>query len=243
MRRTTQLGGLDCRVLQEGDERPRACVVICHGFGAPGDDLVALYPELNEVAPSLKGVRFVFPEAPLSLSSLGYPPGARAWWPIDWEQIQKLTLGDPAALREFRQQEPPGLAAARQALLKLVSELSAQTQLPLGQLVLGGFSQGAMLATDVALRLEEAPRALVALSGTLLLEEQWKKRAPARAGLPVFQSHGRQDPILRFDFALLLKALLEESGLKLEWHDFDGGHGIPLEVLAALGQFLARVIG
>jgi len=243
MRLMTELGGLSCRVLQEGEEKPKACVVLCHGFGAPGDDLVALYPELLELEPRLSGVRFVFPEAPLSLSAFGYPPGSRAWWPIDWEQIQRLSAGDPAALREFRRQEPPGMAQARQSVLKLVNELTAQSGLSVGQLVLGGFSQGAMVTNDVTFRLEEAPRALVTLSGTLLLEDLWRKKAAARAGLRVFQSHGRQDPILRYDAALLLKALYEESGLKVDWHDFQGGHGIPLDVLEALARFLLDAVG
>ncbi len=238
----TELGGLACRVLQEGEEKPKACVVLCHGFGAPGDDLVGLYGELLELEPKLSGVRFVFPQAPLSLSEYGYPPGSRAWWNIDWEQIQRLSVGDPETLREFRKQEPPGMAQARQALLKLVNELTAQSGLSVGQLVLGGFSQGAMLTNDVTFRLEEPPRALVTMSGTLLLEDLWRKKAAARKGLRVFQSHGRQDPILRYDAALLLKGLYEEAGLQVEWHDFQGGHGIPLDVLQALAQFLGGAL-
>src|SRR5436309_2302056 len=81
------------------------------------------------------------------------------------------------ALREFRKAEPEGMAKARAMMLKLVDELVAQTGLPLGKIVLGGFSQGAMISTDVALRLEEAPRALAILSGTLLIEDAWRAKA------------------------------------------------------------------
>jgi len=242
MQMITELGGLSCRALQEGDEKPRACVVLCHGFGAPGDDLVGLYDELLEQQPSLAGVRFLFPQGPLSLAAFGYPPGSRAWWNIDWEQIQRLSGGDPAAIREFRKREPDGMAAARAAMLKLVQEVLVQTALPMNRLVLGGFSQGAMITTDVTLRLEEAPAALVALSGTLLIEDTWRQKAKARTGLRVFQSHGRQDPVLRYDAALLLKELYEQAGMTVDWHDFDGGHGIPLEVLQALGKFLTIVL-
>ncbi len=238
MRLTTSLGGLQCRVLQEGDGAPRGVVVLCHGFGAPGDDLVGLYEELIALAPSLSGVRFVFPAAPLSLASMGYGD-ARAWWLIDFEKIQALNSGDLAALQEFRKQEPDGMAKARALMLKAIDELTAQTGLPMSKVVLGGFSQGAMISTDLALRLPEAPAGLAILSGTLLVEDVWRAKAKARAGLPVLQSHGTVDPILRFDAAEKLRDLLTEAGSPPEWVPFEGPHAIPLAVLRKLAKFLA----
>jgi phospholipase/carboxylesterase len=238
MRITTSLGGLECRVLQEGESAPRAAVVMCHGFGAPGDDLVGLYEELLSLAPTLAGVRFVFPSAPLSLAAMGYGD-AKAWWLIDFDKIQALNAGDLEALQEFRKQEPEGMAKARAHMLKVVDELTAQTGLPMSKVVLGGFSQGAMITTDIALRLPEAPAALVVLSGTLLVEDVWKQKAKARAGLPIFQSHGRVDPILRFDAAERLREVFTEAGSPPEWVPFDGPHAIPGSVLRKLAQFLA----
>ncbi len=237
MRMTTTLGGLECKVLQEGEAAPRAVVVLCHGFGAPGDDLVGLEEQLVALAPGLKGVRFVFPAAPLSLASMGYGD-AKAWWLIDFEQIQALNAGDLDALQEFRKREPEGMAKARAMMLKLVDELTAQTGLPMSKVVLGGFSQGAMITTDLALRLPEAPAALVILSGTLLTEDVWKQKAKARAGLPIFQSHGTMDPVLRFDAAERLRDVLTESGSPPEFVAFDGPHAIPMGVLRKLAQFL-----
>ena len=242
MRVTTQLGGLDCRVLQEGEGAPSAVVMLCHGFGAPGDDLVGLYDELLLLAPSLKPLRFVFPAAPLSLQAMGYGD-ARAWWMIDFEKIQALNSGDLKLLQEFRSAEPEGMSKARAMLLKAVDEIIVQTGLPLSKLVLGGFSQGAMIATDVALRLPEPPAALAILSGTLLVEEVWKAKATARAGLPILQSHGRVDPILRFDAAERLRDLLTEAGCPPQWVPFDGPHAIPALVLRKLAEFLAAHVG
>lgn len=235
-RTTTTLGGLECRVLQEKDGAPRAQVVLCHGFGAPGDDLVGLHEHLVMLAPALADVRFVFPAAPLSLAPMGYGDG-RAWWMIDFEKVQRLNAGDLETLQEFRKREPDGMAAARALMLKLVDELTQQ-QLPLKKTVIGGFSQGAMITTDVALRLPEPPAGLAILSGTLLIEDVWRAKAKARAGLPVLQSHGRFDPILRFDAAERLRDLLTEAGSPPEWVPFDGPHAIPLNVLRKLAQFL-----
>lgn len=237
----TTIAGLDVRVLQETVGSPTAAIIFCHGFGAPGDDLVPLQSELVRLQPSLASARFYFPAAPLSLGGFGWGD-SRAWWMIDMEALVALQQGDPDALREFRKQEPEGLARARNLLKKLVLDVAAQTGLPMNRVVLGGFSQGAMLTTDVALRLEEAPAGLAVLSGTLLVEDEWRAKARTRAGLPVFQSHGRQDPLLGFEAAGWLRELLESSGLAVEFHAFDGGHGIGPEVVPALASFLARCV-
>lgn len=234
----TTMAGLEAVVLQAESGAPKGALVLCHGFGAPGTDLVGLHDELMALAPSLAKVRFVFPAAPLELEG-GYGD-SRAWWLIDFATIQRLNQGDPDSLREYRKAEPPGMDAARKKLLALVDEVARGSGLTFGQLVLGGFSQGAMLSTDVALRLEEAPRGLVVLSGTLLLEDVWRAKAKARAGLPVLQSHGRQDPLLSFDAATRLNALLTEAGLPVDFVPFVGGHTITGEVLQRLATFLER---
>ena len=235
----TEIAGLQVEVFQASQSAPTAAFILCHGFGAPGDDLVGLGAELARQVPALRDVRFYFPAAPLSLE-LGFGD-ARAWWLIDMEAIQRLAR-DEAAQRAFRKVEPEGMAKARKALLAVVQEVAAQTKLPMSKLVIGGFSQGAMLATDVALRLEEPPGALVVLSGTLLIEDTWRVKAKARAGLPVFQSHGRQDPILPYRASEWLRDLFIESGMQHEFVPFDGGHTIAPNALLKLGDFLARQV-
>lgn len=228
------LGGLSCQVFAESEAgKPSGAVVLCHGFGAPGDDLVGLYGELVHMRPELARQRFIFPEAPLSLG-----PGSRAWWMIDMTGLELMQRGDLEALRAFRKNEPQGLAPARTMLRKLVDEVSVQTRLPYSKIALGGFSQGAMIATDVTLRLEEGPRALAIMSGTLLMEDVWRQKAKARAGLRVLQSHGTQDPLLGYTQAEWLRDLLLEAGLKVDFVPFRGGHTIPLNVLEKLSALL-----
>jgi phospholipase/carboxylesterase len=220
------LGGLSCHVFPESDSgRPEGAVVLCHGFGAGGDDLVPLHGELLRLKPALARQRFIFPEAPLSLG-----PGSRAWWMIDFASLERLD--------DFKSQEPEGMAHARSLLRKLIDEVSAQTKLPIGKIALGGFSQGAMLTTDVALRLEEQPRALAIMSGALLNENVWRAKAQARAGLKVMQSHGHEDPILPFQLGDDLREMLKGAGLAVDFVPFHGGHGIPLEALEKLSLLL-----
>ncbi len=235
----TSMAGLDVQVLQHSQAAPVAAVILCHGFGAPGDDLVPLAEALIGRDPGLAAVRFYVPAAPISLGSTGWGE-ARAWWPINLPTVARLQAGDPTALREFSKAEPHGMPMARQALLKLVNEVSQTTQLPYSRILLGGFSQGAMLTTDVALRLEEAPLGLAILSGTLLTEDVWGPKARARAGLNVFQTHGRSDPILAFVAANWLNELLTQSGMHVQFEPFDGGHTIHPDALMKLGAFISR---
>jgi phospholipase/carboxylesterase len=242
---TTQLGSLSCRVYQEAAGPPTLAVVLCHGFGAPGDDLVSLGPELVRRSPALAPVRFIFPSAPLSLA--GIMPSAmgdsRAWWMLDMERMIAIRMGQgPQTPEQLRAEVPDGLPQARRALMGLVDAAARATSLSLSRLVLGGFSQGAMLATDVAFRLEEAPAALAILSGAVVAEPDWRARAPARRGLRVLQSHGTEDPILPYDNAEVLRELLTEAGLKVDFVPFPGGHTIPMEALERLAQLLTGLM-
>jgi len=183
-------------------------------------------------------VRFVFPEAPLALDNV--PFGGRAWWPIDMIALQRALERGEA--RKMADETPAGLASARQKLRGLIDAVHAETGLPMSKIVIGGFSQGAMLSTDVALRLEEAPAALLVLSGALIDQTEWRRRAPARKGLPVLQSHGTSDAILPFAGAVALQGVLVDAGLALTFVQFRGGHGIDGAVVTAITTLLTKLV-
>jgi phospholipase/carboxylesterase len=232
----TTIAGLRVRIAGGTDREgsgPGPVVVLLHGFGAPGDDLVSLWRTL--AAPA--GTRFVFPEAPLDLGSDG--ANGRAWWMIDFEaRMRRQAQGKPPDPREI----PDGLEAARAKVDALLRELAVALQPAPARLVLGGFSQGAMLSLDVALHSEYPLAALLLMSGTHIAAEEWASRYQRRRGLPIFMSHGRDDELLPFPVAEHLRAELESHGLPVEWHSFSGGHGIPWEVLESAGAFLRRVL-
>jgi phospholipase/carboxylesterase len=232
--REETLGGLACRITggtdrDGGGDGP--IVILLHGFGAPGDDLVSLWRVLD-VPPS---VRFVFPEAPEQLPwQFG---GGRAWWMIDLEQLQRALAGGSRG--DMSQHVPEGIDAARAQVVALLGDVE---RLGGGPLVLGGFSQGAMLSCDVALRTERPLAGLVLLSSTLLAEREWTPLMERRRGLPVLQSHGRQDPLLPFAAAERLRDHLTAAGLAVEWLEFNGGHEIPPSVLDRAGGFITRAV-
>ncbi len=236
--REVLLGGLKVRLTGGSDGRGGGdgpVVILLHGFGAPGDDLVPL----ADVTQVPHGTRWLFPEAPLSLN-MG-SGDARAWWIIDFARIQ----ADRAAgrIRDLSVEVPQGLAMARERILTFLKELPRQCSVDYKSTVIGGFSQGAMLTCDAVLHTDYPFAGLVQLSGNLLAQAVWNPLMPKRKGLPVFQSHGRQDDILPHLGAERLRDALIQSGLAVEWHGFRGGHEIPGEVLRRLGPFITKRLG
>jgi phospholipase/carboxylesterase len=206
-------------------------VVLMHGFGAPGEDLVSLW-RVIEVP---RQVRFVFPAAPLAPAEFA-AHGGRAWWPIDTVAMQQAVAA--GRTRDRSRELPAGLLEARAQVIALLDAVERNLDVRGEQLVLGGFSQGAMLACDVALQSDRKLAGLVLLSTTLLCRDVWEPRMPARGRLPVFQAHGRSDPLLPYALAVELRDLLRGAGCRVDWVEFNGGHEIPSPVLQALGSFI-----
>ena len=235
--REEQISGLRTRITGGTDGKGGGrgpLVLLLHGFGAPGDDLVPLADALNVPA----GTRFVFPEGPLSLS---FGPGdARAWWLIDMARIAQ----DRAAgrVRDLSQEIPKGLEPVREAMLAFLKEIEQKFGADPRKTVLGGFSQGAMLSCDLILHTDRPYAGLVQLSGNILAQPIWGPLLPKRKGLPVFQSHGVQDEILPYVGAERLRDTLVHAGLSVEWHNFRGGHEIPRVVLQRLGLFITKAV-
>ena len=200
--------------------------VVFHGYGADMHDLAPIASEIALPRP----LRWIFPDAPLSLN-----PG-RMWFSIDIEGLERAQqTGEPW---EISQRVPPELEDTRAQVFDFLASLGV----PWSRLILGGFSQGAMLAVDLSLRSPEPPRGLVILSGSLIDENGWKALAPRRAGLPFFQSHGSADPILPYRGARALEALLKGAGLKGEMLRFENGHAITPEVIQGLTRFLGALL-
>ena len=208
--RMDTLGGLTVRLTGGTDGKGGGngpLVVLLHGFGAPGDDLVPLSEYLD--APT--GTRFLFPEAPISIP-MGFGD-SRAWWMIDMARIQ----ADRAAGQK---------------------KLGADPE----RTVLGGFSQGAMLSCDALLHSTQSYAGLIQLSGTLVAKQEWAPLLTKRKGLPLFQSHGTQDPILPYAMAERLRDEFLQAGVSVDWQPFRGGHEIPEPVLRKLGSFLLKAV-
>ncbi|TWT54000.1 putative hydrolase [Rubripirellula amarantea] len=243
---TRQIGPLNCIVVDgaDSDDKSHAeiLVVLCHGYGASLRDLAPLAGEwLSMLGDNGSKFRFVFPDAPHSLAELGMPD-AKAWWPINMARLTELIQA--SQFDELHDQTPPGIDEARQALQETIAAAVRELDCPSPKLVLGGFSQGAMLTMDTALRGDiPTPQWLLLFSGTLVCQPAWKATIPTRlAKSKVFQAHGTVDPILPFSSAEALRDLMKSEGADVQFHSFVGPHtidGISIEKVATILASLA----
>lgn len=213
-------------------EEASQTVVLLHGYGAPGTDLVGLASQIR----TKEKTRFIFFQAPQVLPGMAGPDPGRAWWHIDMMalQVARMTGQDEMLAVQI----PEGLDEARQALDDAFTALEGQLGFAWESTFLGGFSQGAMLACDYTLRTDKPMAGLIQLSGTVICQQDWARLMPARRGLNVFQSHSPDDQVLPMRLATRLQEMMNQAGLKNTFVSFRGGHGIGGDVLDGLGRLL-----
>ena len=189
---------------------PTALVVLLHGWGADGNDLIGLAPNLAALLP---GAQFVSPHAPYSCDE---NPFGRQWF--------SLRDRDPAILTR-------GAVRARTIIDRFLDDELERLGLSDDRLALVGFSQGAMMALYVALRRKRACAAVVGFSGALIGGDTLATEL--RAKPPVFLAHGDADPMVPFESLATAVAALGAAGLTVSWHAARGvGHGIDSESLS-----------
>jgi phospholipase/carboxylesterase len=202
-------------------------LVLLHGYGSSAEG----WEPFTKTIRWPHGGRFVFPQGPEVFARSDGGLDGRAWWPLDL--LSHIPPGQ--SLADLSQTKPEGLKDAASRVEDLLDGLQRH---PGGPIVLGGFSQGAMVASEVAFRSDVKLRALVLLSGTLVDEASWERHFESRRGMPVFMSHGRGDQTLPFAAAERFRLKLEAAGAKVTWVPFDGGHEIPAAVVVALNRFI-----
>ena len=230
--REAEFGAIKVR-LTGGEDREAGgdgpLVVLMHGFGAPGTDLVGLWRVLDVP----RSMRFAFPEAPNEVPGM---PGARAWWMLDLARAEQAMSQGP---RNYAAEVPPGMEEATDRVVKMLEAMQTELGVPDRRLIVGGFSQGSMAACNAVFTRSVSPAGLVILSGTPVNLAAWKVGMPERQGMTVFQSHGEREPLLSFEAAEQLHDALGEAGLLTDWVQFRGGHELPMPVLEGLGRFLS----
>ncbi|MDP2123102.1 MAG: prolyl oligopeptidase family serine peptidase [Parvibaculum sp.] len=195
----------------------RQLVVLCHGYGSDGNDLIGLAPYWQMLLPD---AAFVAPNAPEPCP--GNPMGYQ-WFPIG-----RL---DPDEIRR-------GVEAAAPVLDRFIDAQLGLHGLDDANLALVGFSQGTMMSLQVGLRRARPPACIVGYSGALAGPE--RLAAEIRVRPPVLMVHGDSDdmlPVARMHQAV---QALGEAGLAVQWHVSAGlGHSIDETGLMLGGRFIA----
>jgi phospholipase/carboxylesterase len=199
--------------------RATALVLLLHGYGANGDDLIALAQAWQNRLPA---AAFVAPNAPDAIPGMY---GALQWF--------ALTLRDP---NEYWR----GVVAAEPGLNRFLDQELTRLGLGPERLALVGFSQGTMLALHVGLRRARAPAAVVGYSGLLAGPEHLRQ---ITATPPLLLVHGEADDLIPVEALHLAREELAAAGLKVEWHVRSGlGHGIDAGGQRLAAHFLAEAL-
>lgn len=239
--KTEQVGQLKCRVIQYGDQA-KVAVILCHGYGAPGEDLVSLAEVFIDFLGDRAGdFRFVFPAAPLQPPEIAVY-GGRAWWEINMAAL--LAASQASAFNQIHDKTPPGIETATEMLVSTITQTMAELG-DSGRYVLGGFSQGAMLTMNTTLLADvPPPELLIQFSGTLVCQTDWQSQLDAGRlrETDVVQSHGRQDAILPFSSAQTLFRLIENACRDAKFIPFNGPHTIPMEALSEVAVRLKAMV-
>jgi phospholipase/carboxylesterase len=227
------IAGLKCAVLSR-TQTPSLVVILLHGYGANRLDLatVAQYL-LNHPDLANNNVMYVMPEAPLPMPMV---PTGKLWWELDLHGIMAKVFA--RQYDEVMQSKPPGMESARDVVLQVIAAVQRETKLPTSRIILGGFSQGAILAMDVCLNLEEQCAGLLLYSGVPFNLLEWMQRVEKIRNLRVFQSHGYNDTMLPYFSAEYLRKFLSDNGAALEFNAFQGGHEINLDALQKSAKFI-----
>jgi phospholipase/carboxylesterase len=198
--------------------KPKQLVVMLHGYGTDGNDLISLAPRWAGLLPDAE---FLSPHAPFPCEIGGF---GRQWFGFENRT--------PEAVRA-------GAKAAGAILDGFLDEALAERKLEARDLALVGFSQGAMMALFVALRRTSAPAAVVGYSGGLVGEEELAGEIRSRP--PVLLVHGDADTVVPFAKLGRAEWFLKAAGVPITIERRPGlAHGIDERGLMLGGEFMQR---
>lgn len=194
-------------------------VVLLHGYGSDGNDLISLASLWRDQMP---GALFVAPNAPdaCDINPMGFQ-----WFPLDLDRsISRLS----------------GSESARPIVTNFLQQSWADTGVAAKDTLLVGFSQGAMMALDVGLRLPDALMGVVAFSGGVIAPEAIGPEVAAKP--PVCMVHGAEDDVVPVGMSVVGGEALRKLGLDVTVHISPGaGHTIAPDGLEVVRDFIARV--
>ena len=200
--------------------KPRRLVILLHGLGADGNDLIGLAPYWARLLPDAE---FLSPNAPFpcDMAPYGYQ------WFSSQDRSPEAVLG--------------GVRAAAPILDAFIDEALEERGLGSGELALVGFSQGTMMSLFVGLRRAEPVAGIVGFSGRLLAPELLASELRSRP--PTLLVHGTEDPLVPYSSLAAAETTLKAAGVPVETVTSVGiGHSIDDQGLRRGGQFLKKVL-
>ncbi|WP_416897855.1 MAG: alpha/beta hydrolase [Minwuia sp.] len=210
----------------------RQLVVLVHGYGADGNDLIALAPHLQDALPD---AAFVAPDGP---EPCGMSPMGRQWFAIDFDDPSRMSNDPHQAMERFSRMD--GAADEVAPLLNtFLDEELKRNGLGPEALALVGFSQGTMMSLHVGLRRNPPPAAILGFSGALLGPERLLRESVAP--VPVQLVHGDSDDLVPPLAMFAAAGSLGRAGVPVGFHISRGiGHGIAPDGIGIAARHLRQ---
>jgi phospholipase/carboxylesterase len=199
---------------------PRRLVILLHGLGADGNDLIGLARFWGPLVPDAE---FISPNAPFPCDMAGY---GYQWFSVQDRSPQSVLAG---------------VRAAAPALDAYIDEELQKRGLEESDATLVGFSQGTMMSLFVGLRRQKPLAGILGFSGRLIAPELLAGELRSRP--PVLLVHGTEDPLVPYDSLAAAETALKEAGVPVETVSCVGTeHSIDQQGLERGGMFLREVL-
>ena len=198
----------------------RSCMVMLHGVGANGDDLISLAPIFAEELPD---TQFIAPNGPEKFHAGN---GGYQWFPY-WEHTHQQII--------------QGCEKAADNVAEYLYQVADELRLNPADMILLGFSQGAMVAIQTALTMQDNIGAVLAFSGGLLKVDITEFEV--RSQPPVCLIHGSDDDVVPCQMSEVSSHILHGLHVPAEFHRINGlGHSIDMRGIDIAKTFLNKYI-
>jgi phospholipase/carboxylesterase len=205
--------------IRPADGTPEGVLVLMHGRGANEYDLE---PLLDALDPERRLVG-ILPRGPLAL-----PPGGAHWY-----VVPRVGYPDPSTFHD-----------SYRRLGDLVDAIPERFGVHADRVVVGGFSQGAVMSLAVGLGADRpAPGGVLALSGFIPQVDGLEIDPQSKRGLPVLIAHGTNDPVIPIDFAWDARSRLEGTGVDLTYYESPVSHTIDPRLIPDMRAWLESATG
>jgi len=213
-------------------------VILFHGYGANAWDLSPL-AEYRYKLSSQSDELWIFPQGFLNLSDGSGDFGQRAWFPISVERLMMQKVSSPDFLSH------QVIDSADQIFIKLTNFVDSLSRLGVKNFILGGFSQGGMIAYHLLPLIQNKDLIVetLALFSTVSIDFNryhpiWQKNISFQTLKHLIQSHGKSDEVLSFTEGKKLFSFLSPYFRQSEFIEFHGGHSLPENALLTFFKFI-----
>tara|TARA_Y100001958_G_C20961792_1_gene360278 strand:- start:54 stop:710 length:657 start_codon:yes stop_codon:yes gene_type:complete len=198
--------------------KPKNAVILCHGYGGDGNDISIL---ANYWRAHLTETIFLCPDAPEKCAA---SPSGFQWFDL-MDQTPEQVLAKSLV--------------AESKLNKLIDEVKKNYDLKSNQIIIGGFSQGCMIALQTGLKRKDTINSIIGYSGRIIDTEHLSKNINSKP--QVILMHGDKDQVVSIDSLLEAKDFFNKNNYQIETKIFKNcEHRIPTEGSSLGLQFIKK---